>query len=389
MPGTVNGGLSPHIAPAFRARLRESAAASARSGRPDAEVLAMLRESGLLGTAVPREYGGGGGDAARVNQVVEGLAAVNPSVAIIAFQHFAVTARITEWGTAHQKDLLLPGLADGSRLAASAWSETGAGAAKRNLSSTGVRRDDGSWVLHGTKAFTTGAGVADLYLVLVTTGPPPPPPADPAPQPDADPQAPEPAYGAAGQTFFLIGADNPGIAPQPGPELLGMRGSATGLVRLRDCVVPDSGRLGPQGVAAEIIAGVRQSGATLGAVSVGIAQAALDLAVCHANRHGLLADPTVTHRLTDLATRVESARALVDRAGARTAPDPGLTTLYSKLFASTTAEDVCLDIARMTGSTGYLADDTLARLLADARGVALMGPANNLCRELAVASWQH
>ncbi|MCB5165700.1 acyl-CoA dehydrogenase family protein [Streptomyces bambusae] len=381
MPGTVNGSLTSTLTPALRARLAEAAAESARTGRPDREVLGLLRQSGLLATAVPREHGGAGGDGAQVNRVVERIAADNPSVAIIAFQHFAVSARIAEWGTDEQKQRLLPALADGTVLAASAWSETGAGAAKRNLASTGIRRDDGSWVLHGTKAFTTGAGVADLYLVLVSTGAPA---ADAAP---GEPEAPAAVYGAAGQTFFLVDAANPGIAPQPGPGLLGMRGSATGIVRLTECAVGDDSRLGPQGAATEIIAGVRRSGATLGAVSVGIAEAALDHGLRHAARLGLLSEPAVSHRLADLAARLESARALVERAGARTAPDPGLTTLYSKLHASTTAEDICLDVARLTGSTGYLGDDTAARLFADARGIALMGPANPLCRELAVTSW--
>ncbi|NBE49964.1 acyl-CoA dehydrogenase [Streptomyces sp. YC537] len=358
----------------LRTQLRTSAATTARTGEPDREVVAELRASGLLGIGVPVEYGGTGGTAADVNRVVEEIASVNASLAIIAFQHFAVCARITEWGTPEQRARLLPALADGTWLAASAWSEPGAGAAKRHLSSTGVRRHDGSWQLDGAKSFTTGAGLADLYLVLVRTGPAPT---------DSG------GYGATGQTFFLVTADNPGIRPRLGLDLIGMRGSATGLVGLERCAVPDADRLGATDGAQQVIAQVRESGATLGAVSVGIAQAALDIAVCHANRHDLLTVPMFRHRLTELATHLESARALVDRAGARTAPNPGLTTLYSKLYASSAAEEICLDVARLLGSAGYQAGEGLTRLLADARGVALMGPTNDLCRELAAASWEH
>jgi alkylation response protein AidB-like acyl-CoA dehydrogenase len=375
MAGAVR--MRTDINSALRARLRESAATSARTGEPDREVVAELRASGLLGTAVPVEHGGTGGTAADVNRVVEEIATVNPSLAIIAFQHFAVSARITEQGTPEQRARLLPRLADGSLLAASAWSEPGAGAAKRHLSSTGMRRHDGSWQLDGAKSFTTGAGLADLYLVLVRTG---------AAPTDDDGGG---GYGAPGQTFFLVAADNPGIRPRLGLDLIGMRGSATGLVGLEQCAVPDADRLGATDGAQRIIAQVRETGATLGAVSVGIAQAALDIAVCHANRHDLLTVPMFRHRLTELATRLESARALVDRAGARTAPNPGLTTLYSKLYASSAAEEICLDVARLLGSAGYQAGEGLTRLLADARGVALMGPTNDLCRELAAASWEH
>lgn len=374
MPGAVGGGVRTQPTPELHALLNESAELTGREGAPDRKALAALRSSGLLGTAVPAEYGGGGGDASAVNHVVEQIAEANPSVAIIAFQHFAVSARIAQWATPGQRERWLPRFADGTVLAASAWSENGSGAAKQNLSSTGEVRSDGRWELHGSKTFTTGAGVADIYLVLVRTGP--------------EATGPRAAYGAAGQTFFLVSADNPGLLPDLGLDLAGMRGSATGLVALDHCVVDDGDRLGPVGEAAGIIAGVRESGASLGAVAVGTAQAAFDLGLAHVRRRGLLELPSVRHRLADLATRLETARGIVGRAGARTSADPGLTTLHSKLHASVAAEEICLDIARMLGSAGFLSDARIGRLLADARAIALMGPTNDLCRELVAASWQ-
>ncbi|MFJ9829523.1 acyl-CoA dehydrogenase family protein [Streptomyces sp. NPDC101160] len=364
--------MRPLMAAELRAQLSESAEKSGPAGEPDSRALAALRASGLLGTAVPVRHGGAGGDAVAVNRVVEEIAAVNPSAAIIVFQHFAVSARIAEWGSEEQRSRWLPKLADGTWLAASAWSETGAGAAKRNLASTGERLADGRWRLDGSKTFATGAGVADLYLVLVQT---------------ARPSATTEGYGADGQTFFLIEADTPGIVPDLGLELAGMRGSATGLVALDGCVVPDSDRLGPVGGAASVIAGVRESGASLGTVSVGIAQAAFDLAVRHARGHGLMDLPAVRHRLVELATRLEAARAVVERAGARSSADPGLATLHSKLHASVAAEEICLEVARMMGSAGYREGALVGRLLADARGIAFMGPTNDLCRDLVAASW--
>lgn len=372
MSGSVEGGMRPLLAAGLRARLSESAGKTGHAGEPDREVLAALRASGLLGTAVPVSHGGSGGDAVAVNRVVEEIAQVNPSVAIIAFQHLAVSARISEWGTEEQRERWLPRLADGTWLAASAWSETGAGAAKRNLASGGKRLADGRWRLDGSKTFTTGAGIADLYLVLVQTACP------------ADTGT---GYGADGQTFFLVEADNPGLVPDLGLDLAGMGGSATGLIALEGCVVTDTDRLGPAGAAASVIAGVRESGASLGAVSVGIAQAAFDLAVRHAEGHGLLDLPGVRHRLVDLATRVETARAVVARAGARTSAAPGLTTLHSKLHASVAAEEICLDVARTLGSAGYREGGAIGRLLADARGIAFMGPTNDLCQDLVAATW--
>ncbi|WP_243640337.1 acyl-CoA dehydrogenase family protein [Streptacidiphilus pinicola] len=357
--------------------LREASVRTARSGRPDEEALRAVRGSGLLGLVVPVEYGGAGRGASEVNAVVGEVARVDPSTAIILFQHYAVSARISEWGTPAQQARLLPEMAAGRVLAASAWSETGAGAAKKRLASTGRADADGFWTLDGAKSFTTGAGIADLYLVLVQTS-------------EAEPETKldDSRYGSQGQTFFLVGADNPGLTPDLSLDLAGMRGSATGFVSLSGCRVADEDRLGPLGRATEIIAGVRETGATLGAVSAGIARALLELARAHAARAGVSADSPLSARLVDLATSVEAIQAVVTRAGRREAPEPGIATLHSKLFASQAAEQIALEVSRLMGSAGYVMNHRLNTLLADARAVALMGPANQLCRELIAVSWQ-
>ncbi|WP_371480637.1 acyl-CoA dehydrogenase family protein [Kitasatospora sp. NBC_00315] len=363
-------------APSVLAELAACAAAADRSGAPDLAAVAVLREHRLLGLAVPREYGGAGAGPVDLNRCVERVATANGSAAIMLFQHFAVTSRIVEQGSAAQLAEILPELASGRWLAASAWSETGAGANKKNLATKGRRTADGGWVLDGAKSFTTSAGVADVYLVLAQTG-----------EPDTT-QA-DSGYGAAGQTFFLIRADNPGLLPDTSLRLAGMRGSATGFVSLHDCRLTDEDRLGPQGVAASIIARVRESGATLGAVAVGLAQAALDAAFDHARKRGLLGMQAVQHRLVDLTTEVETARGIVERAGRREAADPGLTTLHSKLFASAAADRVCSGVEQLLGSAGYIDAHPVNRYGRDARAVALMGPTNDLCRELVSMSWNH
>jgi alkylation response protein AidB-like acyl-CoA dehydrogenase len=353
--------------------LRRAQSASARSGHPSAEAIAAIRASGLLGTAVPAEYGGAGGDAVTCNAVVEEVATINPSLAIIMFQHFAVTARISEWGTAGQRAAYLPAMASGACLAASAWSETGGGAAKKDIRSTGTRLPGDFWSLEGEKSFTTGVGLADLYLVLVQTS---------QPRPEKDQ-----VYGAAGQTFFLVPAATPGLVPDLSVELTGMRGSSTGFLSLTGAVVRDEDRLGSPGEAPAIIAGVRETGATLGAVALGIAQAAYDTGLEWVRTSAPSRQQARRDQLVGLETMVEAARALVARAGRRTSATPGLTTLRSKLYASQVAERVSLDIASMLGSRGYVANHQVNQLIADARAVALMGPANELCRELIAASW--
>jgi alkylation response protein AidB-like acyl-CoA dehydrogenase len=345
----------------------ENAARADADGKPSAASLEALRATGMLGLVVPPEYGGLGQDACMLNRFIADLAGADAGIAIIAFQHFAVCARIAEWGTPAQREALLPLAARGSLMFASAWSETGASADKKRMATRAQERADGSWLLNGAKSFATGAGVADLYLILTQS---------------SDAEQTTSAYGGAGQTFFLVEASNPGLLAELSMDLVGMRASATGFVRLRDCEVPAQAVLGPADGAAQVIASVRDSGATLGAVSAGLARAAYDLLVAHLSRQGRLDAPAVWPRLVEIATQVEAIRAVVDQAGRRDSAAPGALTLHSKLFASVLAEAVTGEAARMLGSAGFLAPHPINRLARDARAVALMGPTNDVCREL-------
>jgi alkylation response protein AidB-like acyl-CoA dehydrogenase len=341
-------------------------------GQPSAESLRDLRASGVLATVVPTRYGGRGGTAVDANRAVAGLAQQDPSLAIVVFQHLAVCARIAEWGTPTQQAELLPRLASGEWLAASAWSETGAGAAKKSLATVAEQRA-GGWTLSGAKSFVTGAGIADLYLVLAQTA-----------QVDDATQA-AIVYGSAGQTLFLVPAATPGLTVGSHLDLDGMRTSATGSLRLDGCPLAAGSVLGAAGTASAIIASVRESGATLAAVSLGIARAACEIVQGHQARSG--ASPAARHRLVDLAARVEAVHACVEHAGRRDSAEPGTAVLHSKLFASAEAEHVCAEAQRLLGSAGYLHTHPVNSLARDARAVALMGPTNELCRELVSQSW--
>ncbi|MFE9648275.1 acyl-CoA dehydrogenase family protein [Streptomyces sp. NPDC006365] len=351
--------------------VRAAAAEADEAGELPPQVFAALRSSGILGAAIAVEHGGLGGDAVLTNRLIELVAAADPSLAIILFQHYAVSARIGEWGSVEQRGGYLPLLASGEWIAASAWSESGAGADKRNLSTKARRSGDG-WVLDGAKTFTTGAGIAQLYLVLAQS---------------SEPGDTDSTYGSDGQTFFLVESGTPGLVADTGMDLVGMRASATGFVELHECQVDSGSVLGPVGRATSIIAGVRESGATLGAVSTGIAESAYRLVMAHAERRGLARQQAARHRLVDLGARVEAARALVERAGRKDADDPGTTTLYSKVIASTVSEEVCQEALRLLGSAGFLRGHQLNKLARDARAVGLMGPTNDLCRDLVSAGW--
>ncbi|MFF4508437.1 acyl-CoA dehydrogenase family protein [Streptomyces sp. NPDC001401] len=359
---TPRADTKPELDSALLDVLRAASVRTARTGRADETALRAVRGFGLLGLAVPAGYGGAGGDAAAVNAVLEEIARVDPSMAAILFQHFAVSAFIGAWGTPAQRERLLPRMAAGWVLAASAWGETGTGAARERVGA------DGSWTLDGAGYCTAGAGVCDVYLVLGRT----------SAAADGDAR-----HGLRGQTFFLVPADRPGLLLEPSPDPAAMRGSAAGCVRLSGCRVTDGDRLGPLGGAGEIVAGVRESGATLGAVSAGIARAVLDLALARLGHAGLPAESPRAARLVELAVSVEAVRAMVAGAGRQ-----GPTAVHSKLYASQATERIALEVSRLLEPAGQVTDRQLTTLLADARAVTEMGPTNQLCRELIAASLQ-
>lgn len=345
------------------------AADADKSGQPHPRALDALRSSELLGLTIPREYGGHGGNALDCNRRIAELSGHDPSIAIIGFQHLSVAGRIVECGTQEQKQKYLPRMARGDLLAASAWSEKSAGANKQRLATTAVPQSDGTWRLNGTKTFTTGAGMAGLYLVLVKTG-------------DEDISVAQ--YGAGGQSFFLVESERAGVVTRTDLDLTGMRSSSTGFLELVDCQLPATNLLAKLGGAAEVIARVRQCGLTLGAVSLGIAEAALEIA-CQSVRK-LPVDSRQQHlasaRLARMTLQVCATRALVERAGRRESNTVGRDTLAAKVFASEVSERVCRETQQILGGSGFVRGTKIDRLVRDARAVALMGPVNDLALDL-------
>jgi alkylation response protein AidB-like acyl-CoA dehydrogenase len=278
----------------------------------------------------------------------------------------SVTSRILEQGSNEQKQCYLPLLSSGTWLAASSWSERGAGANKQKISTTGTLLESNTWNITGEKAFTTGAGLADLYLVLVQTSV----------------NSNLGLYGNPGQSFFLIESTSPGIKANSNLNLTGMRGSSTGFIELENCLVSSKNMLGSIGEAADIIASIRNSGLSLGAVSIGIAEAAFDIALEHLEKRALLDQPTIQFRLTELNMLLEAAKSLVERAARKEAPNLGVVTYQSKIFASEVSEKICREAQQIVGGMGFIRGNQIEKLARDARAIALMGPVNELAREI-------
>lgn len=282
------------------------------------------------------------------------------------FLHYAAISRIIGYGSEEQRERLLTAVARDGRVFASSWSEPGADAAKQKISTRAIRRPGGGWELDGAKTFTTGAGVADLYLVLAQTG---------------EEEAAQASYGRSNQDIFVVDSTLPGFVVEEVLDLSGMRRSATGLIRLSGYMAEASDVLTHSGATPDVIGYPHTLGLTLGSVALGIAEEAHDIAVDMGRRRMLLDNPLYRHHIFEVGSQLAAIRGVVRSAteerGDRTGP-----ALTAKVFGSETAEAICRTAQGLSGSAAFLRLHALNRLAQDARALTLMGPPNYLCREL-------
>ncbi|MFD8756987.1 acyl-CoA dehydrogenase family protein [Kitasatospora sp. NPDC059577] len=339
------------------------------TGRPSEVVLAALRTTGVLRLPIPAEYGGLDADWHEANAVITALARADASVAIIVFLHYAAVSRIIAYGSDEQRKRLLSAVAHDGRIFASSWSEPGTDAAKQKVSTTATRCSTGAWELDGAKTFTTGAGVADFYLVLARTG--------------DEQEAPQGSYGRSDQGVFVVDSTRPGFVFDGVLDLSGMRRSATGLIRLSRYRAEEADVLTRSHRTPEAIGHPHTLGLTLGAVALGIAQEAHDTAVGTAHGRALPDNPLSRHHIFELGAQLAAVRGVVEAATSAPGDRTG-SALTAKVFGSETAEALCRTAQGLAGSAAFSRSHPLNRLAQDARAITLMGPPNYLCRELVV-----
>jgi alkylation response protein AidB-like acyl-CoA dehydrogenase len=335
-------------------------------GETQLQSIIALKESCLLGCITPKKYGGLEKSVLFASRLIEKIATVDPSIAIILFQHLSVVSRIIEWGTENQKNTYLPLLSNGEWIGASAWSEKNAGANKQNISTQAKYLGEDRWIINGSKTFTTGAGLADLYLVLIQTS-------------NSEKTG---QYGNSGQSFFLLETDDARIREHTNLNLSGMRGSSTGFIELIDVNVTSSNIIGPLGGAPKVISNIRSTGLSLGAVSVGISQSAYTLAKEHIIKNGLQNKQSLQLKLSELNMLIEAARSLVERSAEGNNENQCAISYQSKIFASEVSEKVCRDCQQIIGGQGFIRGNIVERFYRDARAIALMGPVNDLAKEI-------
>ena len=325
-----------------------------REGRYPDSVIAALGEQGFLGALIPEEYSGGGGTYLTLAVILEELARADGGLALAVEAHNALAStHICLAGSDAQKQQFLPPLATGKHLGCWCLTEPGAGTDAAALSSVAVRDGD-DWVLNGSKQFITNGARAGTYVVIARTNP---------------------EAGRKGISAFIVERATPGLSTGTLEDKLGMRSSDTVAVHLEDCRVPADQILGVEGNAFDDVKEVLEGGRIMiSAVSLGLAQAAVDRSVAYANERETFGKAIIEHqliqaKLADMVTQLHAARLLVYRSASRldAGSETPLDSAITKLFSSEMATKVCMDAIQVLGGYGYLKEYDVERFMRDAK----------------------
>lgn len=331
------------------------------------EVFALLGSSGLLGLPYRGEYGGGDQPYEVYLQVVEELSrgwlAVGLGVSVHTLSCFPVAA----FGTAEQRAELLPSMIGGETLGAYCLSEAQSGSDAAALATRAAPVEDG-YRLDGAKSWITHGGFADFYTLFARTG--------------------APDSGARGISCFHVPASTPGVGADAPERKMGLRSSPTAVVRFDGAVVPAAHRIGAQDRGFGIALAALDSGRLgIAACAVGVAQAALDLAVDYSRQRRQFGRPIgdfqgLSFLLADMATQVSAARELYLAAARRRDAGQafGRQAAMAKLFATDAAMRVTTDAVQVLGGYGYTLDFPAERLMREAKVLQIVEGTNQIQR---------
>jgi len=326
------------------------------AGEFNAEAVKKMGPLGLLGLNVPEEYGGAGVDAISAALALEqiGWGCGSTGLAIAAHNGLGC-APIVLFGTEEQKRKWLPMLATGrGKLGALALTEPGAGSDLTGGVRVFAERRSDEWVINGEKMWCTNASIAEIIITLCRT---------------------DRRGGSRSLSMIIVPTDTPGLHIGPPEKKMGLKGSPTHAVSYDNVRVPAENLLGIEG------RGLHQALQTLdggrigiGALSIGLAQAAFEEAIRYAQERQTFGAPIATRQaiqwmLADAATQIDAARLMVYRAAWLKDNGQPFTkeAAMAKLFASETAEQVCFNAIQIHGGYGYSAEYPVERIYRDQR----------------------
>ena len=320
------------------------------------EAVRKMGPLGLLGLNVPEEFGGAGVDSVSAAIAIEELGWGCGSTALAIAAHNGLgCAPIALFGSQTLKETFLPPVASGSgKLAALALTEPGAGSDLKGGVSTKAEQVGNEWVINGNKMWCTNASVADFVITLVRTGK---------------------DRGSHSLSLIVVPTNTPGLKIGPAEKKKGLKGSLTHAISYENVTVPLEYVLDGPGAGLRQTLSVLDGGrVSIGALSVGLAQAAYEEALRYAQERHTFGQPLAEHQaiqwmLADAATEIQSARLLVRYAAWLKGEGRPYTqeAAMAKLFATEMGERVCRNAIQVHGGYGYSREFPVERIYRDAR----------------------
>jgi alkylation response protein AidB-like acyl-CoA dehydrogenase len=318
-----------------------------------AEILKELADLGYYGMLLPEQYGGLGLDTLSYACAMEELARGSAAVMIGLSVHNSLCCRaIFDYGTKQQKEKYLPKMAAGEWIGSYSLSEPGSGTDAGSLQCMAAETADG-FVLNGTKAWVTSAGLASVFVVFVRT---------------------DKTAGTKGISCLIVEKGTPGMNIGKKEKKMGLKASDTREVSFIDCKVPKENLLGEKNKGFKVALSLLDNGRVgVASQAVGIAQAAFEEAFKYAHERQQFGEPlanfqAIQFKLAEMALKIETARLLTHKAAVL--KDKGRASKeasMAKLFASETANFVASQAVQIHGGYGYVKEYAVERYFRDAR----------------------
>ncbi|HEX7344643.1 MAG TPA: acyl-CoA dehydrogenase [bacterium] len=320
----------------------------------DADILKAMGELGLMGICFPEQYDGAGMDTVCYAIAVEEISRVCASSGITLASHISLGVNpIYLFGTEEQRQKYLPMLCSGKELGSFGLTEPNAGSDAAGTETTAVR-NNGSWVINGTKMFITNGSTAATAVITAMT---------------------DKSKGVKGISSFIVERGAPGFSAGKKIHKIGIRGSNTTELVFENCAVPADHLLGKENDGFKQFMIILDGGRiSIGAMALGIAQGAFDEALKYSKERQQFSQPignfqAIQFMLADMATEIEAARHLVYHAARLKDAGKSYATQSSmcKLYASEAATRTCIKALQIHGGYGYTKEYPIERMFRDVK----------------------
>ena len=347
-----------HIAPHARDWERE--------GTIDRDLWIAAGKLGFGGLYVSEDHGGAGLSRVDATLVFEALARSCPSVAAFLSIHNMCAWMISKFGSDDLRDRYLPGALAMETVFSYCLTEPGCGSDAAALATAGTRTNDG-WKLNGTKAFISGGGYSDAYIVMCRTG----------------------GQGADGISAVIIDAGQQGLGFGALEDKMGWRSQPTRQVNMDDCLVDSANLLGEEGHGFRYaMSGLDGGRLNISACSLGGAQAAMDATLDYMRERTAFGRPissfqALRFRLAEMETEMQAARNLLRLAAWKLdsgAADATRFCAMAKLFTTDSCFRIANECLQLHGGYGYLADYGLEKIVRDLRVHQILEGTNEIMR---------